>query len=250
MCWKGGIAVGNQTAIKLNYAPKQSDVVAGPKAEAAPAPAGAQGAQRAATSPVPVTVGTTTSSPMTMTPAASLPAASTPAATTPGMMPPATAPPLAPGVAPAPPSGSDNPAATGSARVQFSPPQVETRMGSQLSLSLMLDGGADVSSAPMQIQYDPKVLKLNDVMRGDFLSSGGQQPVFTKNIMPDLGMATVQLNRQPGTPGVNGAGVLLVLNFQAVGRGATVVSVPNLTVRNSQGVVVSAGTPRVGVSVQ
>ena len=53
------------------------------------------------------------------------------------------------------------------------------------------------------------------MVRGDFLASDGQQPVFTKNIMNDTGTATIQLNRQPGTPGVNGGGVLVTLNFQA-----------------------------------
>lgn len=134
--------------------------------------------------------------------------------------------------------------------MQFSPPQVETRIGGQLSVSLTLDGGTDVASAPMMIQFDPKILRLNDVVRGDFLSSDGQQPVFTKNIVPDTGMAAIQLSRQPGTPGVNGGGVLVTLNFQVVGRGPTTVSAPNLTVRNSQGQPVATGSPRVAVSVQ
>jgi hypothetical protein len=134
--------------------------------------------------------------------------------------------------------------------VQFSPQQIETRMGGQLSVSLMLEDGSDVTSAPMLIQYDPKVLKLNDIQRGDFLSSDGQQPVFSKNIMPDTGMAAITLNRQPGTPGVNGAGILAVLTFQAVGRGSTTVTAPNLVVRDSHGQSVGGGTPRVAVSVQ
>jgi general secretion pathway protein D len=164
------------------------------------------------------------------------------------------APGMPPGVAPpaaAPPAAVDsNTPPAGSARVQFSPQQVETRVGGQLSVSLMLEDGTDVSSAPLLIQYDPKILKMTDVQRGDFLSSDGQQPVFSKNIMPDTGMAAVQLNRQPGTPGVNGAGILAVINFQAVGRGSTTVSAPNLIVRNSHGQPVSSGSPKVAVSVQ
>lgn len=132
----------------------------------------------------------------------------------------------------------------------FSPAQVETRIGSPLSVSVILDNGADVASAPMTIQFDPKILKLNDIIRGDFLASDGQQPVFTKNIMNDSGMATVQLNRQPGTPGVNGGGVLVTLNFQPVARGMTVVNLPNLMVRNSQGQPVATGNPQLTISVQ
>ena len=55
--------------------------------------------------------------------------------------------------------------------------------------SVQIEGATDVASAPMQIRFDPKMLRLNDVVRGEFLSSDGQQPVFTKNIMNDAGVA-------------------------------------------------------------
>ena len=108
----------------------------------------------------------------------------------------------------------------------------------------------DVASAPMQIQFDPRILRLNDVVPGDFLASDGQQPVFTKNIISDSGSAIIQLNRTPGTPGVNGGGVLVTLNFQAIARGMTVVNIPGLMVRNSQGQPVATGNPQVSIRVQ
>jgi hypothetical protein len=132
----------------------------------------------------------------------------------------------------------------------FSPAQVETRVGGSVSVSLLIDGGTDVASAPLTIKFDPQKLKLNDVVRGDFLASDGQMPVFTKNIMNDTGSATIQLNRPPGTPGVNGGGVLVTLNFQAVSRGMTVVNVPGLMIRNSQGQPVADGNPQLTISVQ
>lgn len=141
-------------------------------------------------------------------------------------------------------------AAPGAAIVQFSPPQAQTSVGNQLSVSVLIQGGTDVASAPMQISFDPKVMRLNDVVRGDFLSNDGQQPVFTKNIMNDSGAATVQLSRQPGTPGVNGAGVLVTLSFQAVGKGSSPVLIPNMVVLNSQGQPVASGSPRMMITVQ
>ena len=46
------------------------------------------------------------------------------------------------------------------------------------------------------------------------------------------------------------SGTLVKLNFQAVGRGATQVTVPQLTVRNSQGGVVVSGSPQLTVNVK
>jgi general secretion pathway protein D len=114
----------------------------------------------------------------------------------------------------------------------------------------LIDGGADVASAPMQIQFDPKLLRLDDVTLGDFFSKDDRQPVFTKNIMNDTGAAVIQLNRPPGSHGAVRSGTLVTLNFQAVARGTAVVQIPHLAVRNAQGAVISNSTPQLTVTVK
>ena len=135
-------------------------------------------------------------------------------------------------------------------RVYFEPSQATANPSERITVSLLVEGGADVASAPMQIKFDPKFLRLEDVSLGEYLSRGGQQPVFTKNILNDTGVAVVQLSRPPGSRGVGGSGTLVTLNFQAVGRGTTMVMVPNLAVRNAQGAVVSNSTPQLTVTVK
>lgn len=102
----------------------------------------------------------------------------------------------------------------------------------------------------MQIQFDPKILRLNDIMLGDLMTQGGQEPVLTKNILNDAGAATVQLSRPSGSAGASGDGVLVNLSFQAVGRGSTVVTIPNLTVFNSQGKPTLSGSPQLTVNIK
>jgi len=113
-----------------------------------------------------------------------------------------------------------------------------------------MEGGADVASAPIQIQFDPKLLRLNDVLLGDFFTKDARQPVFTKNILNDTGSAVIQLSRPPGTPGVDGSGTLVTLNFQALARGTAVVTIPHLAVRNTKGAIVSNSTPQLTVTVK
>jgi general secretion pathway protein D len=120
-------------------------------------------------------------------------------------------------------------------------------MGTSFTIAVQLDGGTDVAAAPMQIQFDPKILHLNDVTRGGFIDGDA---LFTKNIMNDTGVAAIQLNRMPGSPGTSGSGVLVNLNFRAVGRGATAVTIPNLTIRGSQGQVIATASPRLAVNVK
>ena len=135
-------------------------------------------------------------------------------------------------------------------RVYFEPSQATASPSEPIAVSLLVEGGDDVASAPIEIQFDPKFLRLNDVSLGDFLSKDGRQPVFTKNILNDTGVAVIQLNRPPGSRGVDGSGTLVTFNFQAVARGTTVVTVPHLAVRNAQGAVVSNSTPQLTVTVK
>ena len=284
------IAVGNFTTVKVNYAPKAAEPGPGgtpatPGAEgavAAPGPGGAAALPATAlpatalpgpggtpappatappTTPPPAAVPLATvlpgillpatAPPATAPPATAPPATAPPASAPPATAPPATAPPATapPATAPPGPGGTPAPPAT-NMRVYFAPSQATAKPSEGITVSLLVAGGVDVVSAPMQIQFDPKFLRLNDVSLGDFFSRDAQQPIFTKNILNDNGVAAVQLNRPPRSRGVDGSGTLVTLNFQAVARGTTVVKVPNLAVRNARGAVVSNSTPQLTVTVK
>jgi general secretion pathway protein D len=229
-----GIAVGNQQSVHLSYGRQAGAPAPAPKKENPPA----------------------TNPPAAANPAMPLPA-TTPPMGAPGMAPPATAPPMgAPGMAPPMTAAAEDPAKPaapaqiGNAIVRFLPPQVETSPQGVLTVALIIENATEVSSAPLQVTFDSKVVKLNDAGRGDFFSSDGQIPLFTKNIQNDAGAAAMNLSRLPNTPGVSGSGVLTTLIFQAVAKGSTAVTVPNLTVRNAQGQVVFSGSPRMTINVQ
>jgi general secretion pathway protein D len=243
-----GIAVGNQQSVHLNY---------GRRADATPAPAaapkkdGPPAANPPAANP-PVAAVNPTLPPATVSP--TLPPATAPPTGAPGLAPPATAPPLtAPPAAPAatePAASPDAAKPAGNAVVRFLPPQVETAPQGTVTVALIIENATDAASAPLQVTFDPKVVKLNDAGRGDFFSSDGQIPVFTKNIQNDAGAAAMNLNRLPNVPGVSGSGVLTTLIFQAVAKGTATVTVPNLTVRNTQGQVIFSGSPQVTINVK
>ena len=128
--------------------------------------------------------------------------------------------------------------------------QVNKNVSEPITLNLVIEDANDVASAPLTIQFDPKILKLNDAVRGTFWSSDGQEPTFTKNIQNDTGTATIQIARKPGVPGVSGVGTLVSLNFQGVAKGSAIVTVPNLTLSNSKGQAVGTASPHVTVNVK
>jgi general secretion pathway protein D len=219
-----GIAVGNATVVKLNYAPREQ--TAAQVGLAAPAAA--------------------------VTPAAVPGAPGAPAANQPALAPPVTAPPATAPLAPpvtAPPTGQ--PAAPqGAATVSFAPAQLDATAGTPFTVNLVIQNATDLFSAPMHIKFDPKMLRLNDATVGSLLSSDGQQVTFTKNIMNDTGDATIALSRFTGSGGITGSGTLVTLSFTASGKGAATISVPGFAPANSQGQAVANVSPGVTVNVK
>jgi len=215
------LAVGNAVTVKLSHAPKSADGAgASPMAQPAAQPAG---------TPLQITI---------------------PATAQPAGAPPATAPPTGVPEAPGGPPQDSQPA-QGAVRVYFAPAQVETKVGQNVSVNVALENASDVASAPMILQFDPKALRLVDIVQGNALSAAGQQTIFAKNIKNDTGQASIQLNVGPNSSGVNvSSGTLVTLNFQAVQTGSSSVSIPFLTVRNSQGQVITSSSPQLTVSVK
>jgi general secretion pathway protein D len=213
------IDVGTSAVVKLSYARPQTN------GEPAPKPAGASN----------------TAPGMLPSSSANAPAAPPVAA------PPVSAPPsAAPSAVPAAPSAAPQ----ASASVSFVPAHLETIMGQSFTVNLVMSNATDLFSAPLQVKYDPKALKLTDVAQGSLMSSDGQQATFTKNIQNDSGEADITLNRLPGTGGVTGSGMLITLSFATLARGATSVSVPAFSPSNSQGQPISNSSPLLTVNVR
>jgi general secretion pathway protein D len=135
-------------------------------------------------------------------------------------------------------------------RVVFTPAPVDVPLNGTFTVNLVAENASELYSAPLQIQFDPKILRMTDVTRGDLLARDGQQVIFTRNILNDTGSATINLSRFPGTGGVAGSGTLVSLTFQAVGKGATAVTLPGFSPRNPQLQPIPAPAPALPVTVR
>ena len=231
-----GIAAGSSTNVKLNYAPQKA-------AEAHPPQAGPL------TLPQPVAGPSPSVPPAAAAPAGTvlaIPGVNAPPAMTPvqPLAAQATAPPVPP------PNPGAQPPQAGNAGVKFVPGQASVQINGTVTVSLMVDNASDLASTPMQVRFDPKILRLNDVARGNLLASDGQQVAFSKNVLNDSGEATINVSRFPATGGVSGSGSIVTLVFQAVGRGDTVVTVPQLSLRNSHSQSILTASPQFAVSVK
>jgi general secretion pathway protein D len=118
----------------------------------------------------------------------------------------------------------------------FSPPGSPVAAGATFQVPVVLTGGKDVASVPLQVQYDPARLSLLNVTSGDLLTRDNQA-VGLVHRDDGSGNITINASRPPGVAGVNGAGVVCVLSFQAKAAGTSVLSL-------TQGAAVSSTQQR------
>jgi len=121
--------------------------------------------------------------------------------------------------------------------------------GTTFQVPVVLTGGTDVSSVPLQIQYDPSKLSLVNVGDGDLLNRDGQI-VSMAHRDDGPGNLTLNVSRPPGAPGVNGAGVICVLTFQATTKGQSDISIARAGAMNSAGKPLQAQTSQTTIVVQ
>jgi general secretion pathway protein D len=166
-----------------------------------------------------------------------VPTASPPPATTP--------PPTAPGA-----NGAGAAKAGAPAKISLlmnSPGAVAA--GSTFQVPVVISGAQDIDSVPLQVQYDASKLSLVNVESGDFLSRDGQAVALVHRD-DGPGNITVNASRPPGAPGVNGAGVVCVLSFQAKAAGESAVAITRPGAINSAQQPVPAQGSQINISVK
>jgi general secretion pathway protein D len=137
----------------------------------------------------------------------------------------------------------------GGVNLMFSPPGGPVAAGATFQLPVVLTGGQDIFSVPLQIQYDPAKLSLVNVSTGDLLGRDGQAVALVHR---DDGPGSITINaaRPPGTAGVNGAGVVCVLSFQAKAAGESVVAMTRAAAVNAAQQQVPAQGGRASIVVR
>lgn len=123
----------------------------------------------------------------------------------------------------------------GSAIVSFDPPTLDQPVGSTFTVNVNLAGGQNVSSVPLQITYNPRVLQVLNVSNGTLLSQDGQAPSLVNRDDSMTGILTVTAERPPQSPGISGDGSVFTLTFQARAPGQSTLSINRASLKSATG---------------
>ncbi len=141
------------------------------------------------------------------------------------------------------------PAAMG--ELGFDPATASIKVGETTTIGVAVKNAQDLYSVPLLIQYDPKVVSIEDVRQGGFLSGGGQQPIaVVQRVDKERGQAIVSATRMPNTPGVSGNGTIVGLIVRGVAAGNSSISILQVNARDSQQRPLQFTTSEATVKVQ
>jgi general secretion pathway protein D len=169
--------------------------------------------------------------PATMMGAAPAPAVASPSAAAP---PAYVAPPASPAPSVAPAAPAMQVAQGPGARLRFDPSIVSLKPGETTTISVVADNVQDLFSIPVLLQYDPKIISVEQVSQGGFLSGGTQEIALVQRVDKDRGQAVISATRMPNTPGVNGTGTLFGIQIRALAPGQTNLAIVQTNARDSQ----------------
>lgn len=117
------------------------------------------------------------------------------------------------------------------ASVALNVPGAPVPAGTSFQVPVMLNGGTDVTSVALQLQYDATKLQMTGATAGDLLGRDGQ-PTGISHVEEPPGTVVISISRPPGTHGVTGSGVVCALTFQAKAQGQSGLSLMRAAVMN------------------
>jgi hypothetical protein len=96
------------------------------------------------------------------------------------------------------PSTPPGQAGAGTGTFTFDPPTLSQAKGSTFTINVMLSGGQNVYSVPVQLNYDPNQVQVLNVSNGGFLSQDGQAVALVHRDDPTTGTLQITATRPPG----------------------------------------------------
>src|SRR5438128_10574856 len=113
----------------------------------------------------------------------------------------------------------------GGAGFVFDPPTISQAKGSTFTVNVLLSGGQNIYSVPVQITYDPGELQVVNVSNGGFLSQDGHAVALVHRDDPSTGTLQITATRPPGSGGVSGQGAVATLTFMAKSNGQSTIAI-------------------------
>ena len=134
--------------------------------------------------------------------------------------------------------------------LELDPTAISVAKGTSFTLDVVLSGGQNVHSVPLQVAYDREGLELLNISNGNFLSQGEQVVALVHREDPLSGAVEINVARPRESQGVSGHGVVATLTFQAKTTGRFPVKIIKAAIVQPDQQLSPASGSEITVSVQ
>ena len=111
------------------------------------------------------------------------------------------------------------------ARVEVTPPATGLAVGSgPYTVPISISGVSQLSTFSLRLTFDPKVLRVDGVREGSFMSQGRAVVAFAQEVDASRGYIDLALTRTGDTTGASGSGLLAAVVFEPVAEGEATLS--------------------------
>ena len=111
------------------------------------------------------------------------------------------------------------------ARVEVTPPATGIAVGSgPYTVPILISGVSQLSTLSLRLTFDPKVLRVDGVREGSFMSQGRAVVAFAQEVDASRGYIDLALTRTGDTTGASGSGLVAAVIFEPVAEGAATLS--------------------------
>jgi general secretion pathway protein D len=131
----------------------------------------------------------------------------------------------------------------------FEPSSLNLAPGQTTTIALVVHNAANLFSIPLILHYDPKVIAIEDVRNGGFLSGGTQPIAIFHHEDPAHGQSIISAMRPPSSGGVNGSGTLVGIVVKALAPGSSMLTIEQVSAKDPQEKPLSFGTQSATVKV-
>jgi general secretion pathway protein D len=140
------------------------------------------------------------------------------------------------------------PEETGASGVYLSPASFEAPREREFRMNVELSSDEEIGNASLVLTFDPRILKLKDVLEGGGLRQLGDKVPFIKSFSG--GTCTLGFSSPPGGRGFKGRGVLAVLVFTSVGQGQASLAFASATAGSPMGQAIVLETGEASVNIR
>jgi Cohesin domain len=122
--------------------------------------------------------------------------------------------------------------------------------GDSFAVDVNIADAIDIYDFQLDLTFDPSILQASDVLEGTFLSGGGSTFFFPGFIDNSAGDITFNADTLVGAiPGVDGGGVLLQFDFDALAPGTSSLDIQSLILQDSLGNLIDGTVANGSVTV-